>query len=575
MRTWNPIVFGGGGAYNPVYDPNYDVAPESINDWRRFLTQATMGYTMAEVDAQPATLGAWIDSQMALDADLEMSPDSIVDTIGGQFTAQVAATETYRTAILTPAQFRMRCGHAMSQLIVAGHTGATNTGAGKTWRTGLNQRVFGNYKELMRWSVVHTNMGLFLNNRQNNARNGVRPNQNFARELLQLFSLSQEVLDQFGDPVIDPETGFAFRTYVQSDIDALSRMLCGFSYPGQNGVTGSSNADGSMRYAPLLAYNGEAVTFLGKTEADYPVFGPQGQTVGTPSVNGYTPTEQNIIDRIDACLTIIMEQPTIAPFVCKRLITRMVTDNPSREYIRRVVAAFENDGTGVRGNMGAVFRAIALDQEARGSSKPAATYGRFVDPTLFATRVFRYVNHPSWTTWDATLGNGNQRRTWFAENGLMHEMNNWEGNPQSVFGDGPADYVVTEGFYAPYAAIRGTSGIAFHLGVMLSEWNKLVTDSGGDNATWGTFLCTDMIAFYDAAYAAAAGDAAAKTTAANAALVDRVFADLHQGRAPSTLERDELLSFAAHMDGLSYATRRKAGYLLGSMTAMNKFWVNV
>jgi hypothetical protein len=277
---------------------------------------------------------------------------------------------------------------------------------------------------------------------------------------------------------------------------------------------------------------------------------------------------QEVEDRLELALDIIMEQPTIAPFVCRHMITRMTTDNPSPQYIRRVVAAFENDGTGVRGNMGAVVRAILLDQEARGNSV-AVTNGRALEPSLAWSRLYRYMNQePIPTAWDATNASLPLWHWTFAFEGgsfgIMLQTGNMQAQPASVFYDYPSTFEVEPGFKAPAAALRNTAGIAAWLGIGISNIENMAGDTANANQAWGRWLATDLVALHTAT----SGSAAVK----DAAVIDRMYADLFQGRAPSTETRNALIDFAATAGMQAMSARRRICWLAGMMTGLNEHW---
>ena len=547
--------------YNPVYDPTYDVAPAGIADTRRFLMQATMGPTVADVDGFSGTFGNWINAQLALPAEISLSTNPAVDFNTGQGWAQEAGQEVMRQAIFSTAQLKMRTAQALSQLIVCGHTASMRQIDGKMYWQGMLNAASGNFRDVLEVAAVQIWQGNYLNNVNNTARNGLFPNQNFMRELLQLFSLGQEALAKDGSRTFNAN-GSIRRAYSQPDINAGARLMCGWGEP----VNPGTSTDRNMAPRPDVAYNGPALSFFGFTEAQYPVFGPQGQTVGSATVNGYTPTAQNIIDRKNAVLGIIMLQPSVAPFVCRHMITRLVTDNPTPQYIRRVVAAFENNGSGVRGSMPAVIRAILLDPEARGNSKPVA-FGRVIEPSLMQARMFRYAQQASFPVFDSITFNGawQWQRVQGGGRGIMQKTGDWTTQPQTVFSNFPSSFEAAPGIKSPASSLRNSAGISAWLGDGMSGLQFNAGDDVNANNAWGRWLCTSLVALHNAT----AGTAAQKNTA----VVARMFADLMPGQTPAAEEVSELESYGIWLDGqVEGNLRLKYVHLLGGMSVINRFW---
>ncbi|CAB4142875.1 Protein of unknown function DUF1800 [uncultured Caudovirales phage] len=552
----------GGGTYNPVYNPLYDVSPEGPSDLRRFLTQATMGPTVADVDGFSGTFGTWINNQLALPAEMALSTNSAVDFSTGNAFAEDSGREIMRQSILSTAQLKMRVAQVLSQLIVCGYSAAMRTIDAKAYWNGMLNAANGNFRDVLEVASVQVWQGYYLNNINNTARNGLFPNQNFMRELLQLFSLGQEALAKDGSRTFNTNGSIA-RAYSQPDINAGARLMCGWGEP----VNASTSTNRNMAPRPDVAYNGPALSFFGFTEAQYPVFGPQGQTVGSATVNGYTPTAQNIIDRKNAVLDIIMLQPSVAPFVCRHMITRLVTDNPTPQYIRRVVAAFENNGSGVRGSMPAVIRAILLDPEARGNSKPVA-FGRVIEPSLMQARMFRYAQQASFAVFDPAIvfnGAWQWQQVQGGARGIMRKTGDWTSQPQTVFSNFPSSFEAAPGIKSPASSLRNSAGISTWLGDGMSGLQFNAGDDVNANNAWGRWLCTSLVALHNAT----AGTAAQK----NAAVVARMLADLMPGQTPSAPVISELESYGIWLDGqVAGNLRLKYVHLLGAMSVVNEFW---
>jgi uncharacterized protein (DUF1800 family) len=532
-------------AYNPVYDPLYDVSPEGPADVRRFLAQATMGPTIADIDGFSGTFGNWIDTQLAIPTSLALSTNPAVDFSAGQSFAQEVGQEILRQSILSTGQLKMRFAQMMSQLIVCGHHAAMRQIDGKAYWNAMINASTGNFRDILECATTQRWQGLYLNNINNRADNGLFPNQNFMRELLQLFSLGQEALAKDGSRTFNPNGSIA-RAYTQTDINAGARLMCGWA----DLADPNTGTDRTMIPQPLIAYNGPALTFFGTV---FPMIA--------------SPIAADVVARKNAVLDIIMLQPSVAPFVCRHVITRMVTDNPTPQYIRRVVAAFENNGSGVRGDMRAVLRATLLDPEARGNVK-ATSYGRTIEPSLMQTRMFRYAQQPSFAVWDPAIAfNGVMawQRIEGSQRGIMRKTGDWTSQPQTVFSNFPSSFEAAPGFKSPASSLRNSAGISTWLGDGMSG---LVFNAGDDvnaNNTWGRWLVTALVALHNAT----PGTAAQK----NSAVVARMLADLMPGQTPSALVVSEMESLGLWLDTqVAGNLRNKYVHLLGAMSVINEFW---
>jgi uncharacterized protein (DUF1800 family) len=246
----------------------------------------------------------------------------------------------------------------------------------------LLDHAFGNYRDLLGAITRNAAMGSFLSfigSRKANA-NGQLPDENYARELMQLFTLGIYQLEQ--DGTIRTANGVPLETYTQDDVAQLARVFTGLTLASNDNTTPER-----MRQPLVITASANetgSATFLG----------------ATVSGGGFAV--------IDAALDILFRHPNVAPFVSKQLIQRMVTSNPSRGYVGRVATVFANNGSGVRGDMKAVVRAILLDPEARDDAAALASTsgGRLRDPVQRFTNWARAfgVTSPSdaWAIGDTT-----------------------------------------------------------------------------------------------------------------------------------------------------------------------------
>jgi hypothetical protein len=414
------------------------------------------------------------------------------------------------------------------------------------WWNAIMSRAFGNYRDILQLAITHRHMGTFLNSLNNSAARGAVPSQNFAREFLQLFSMGLFALNRDGTIVRDA-AGNPVKSYTLADVNALARLLAGWSLPFANKMPGAEGtyANGIMNMSPAQAYDGPAVTLLGTVFPQVAV-----------------PRATTILSRMNACLDLVMAQQTTAVYISKQFIKKMVTDTPSGAYIARVTAAFENNGSGVRGDLKSIITAVLLDPEARGNSKPAS-FGRAQEWTLSVTKGVRYAEmHPLggqylWPTgvawkWVTDMG---------GDVNVLGRMGQAPTVPPTVFGDYPFEYQVN-GVEAPAAALWRTPAILVNVAHVL-PWSKRLADPlpaapGDDFGRWDLTASVDL---FNRTLAAAQGTPAQKHTAGVTFMVDRVSADLNQGRALSPLARLQTISFV-DIDCASLAAREKLAWMI-------------
>lgn len=519
-----------------------------LNDSRRFLDQATMGARPGEAAALSGSFSDWIEAQVA-------TPYSRIDIPAmmarGYNNNPDPNNNVARMCIFgrwcnEPAQLRMRVAHVLSQIICCAPSGWSNTIDSMLWWNSIAANAFGNFRALLGLAVQHRHMGSFLNNMENDAANGKAPSQNFARELLQLFSMGVYSLNPDGSIARDP-TGKLLQAYFQTDIDALARLLCGWGLPfgvyipGQGGTA----TDGTMDVKPALAYNGPAVTFLGRT---------------FPSISN--PTAADVRSRATQCVDLILAHPTTSVYISKQFIMKMVTDSPSGAYIRRVSGVFRNNGSGVVGDLKAVVRAVLLDPEARGESKPASS-GRSQEWGLALAKVMRYAQmqplpdpSPSdlsgWA-WSSKFGNPPLN--------VLGEMGQAPGTPASVFNDYPFEFLVN-GVNAPAAALWSApsimSSVARTMAMSQNLSQPLATAPMDPTGRWTVSL---LVTEFERIYAAAQGAQAQKMATAVAAMADLVFGDLNQGRPMTPTVRQHTVAFV-QVDCAALSTREKLAWMI-------------
>ena len=393
----------GGGGSSPDPDP---VTPITRSEAYRFLNQATFGATPAEADRLIALgdsqtgYARWIDAQLAqpvslqlptLQQELAAAPDPI------QAIPLLHATrqeQWFRYAITGPDQLRQRVAFALSEIMVVSQQSAADTmplGLADYYDT-LARNAFGDFRELMEQVTLHPTMGIYLNmlgNRKPDDTRNIRPDENYARELMQLFTVGLVELNADGTPKRDG-AGQPIPTYDQSVVEGFANVYTGWNYAGF-GSFAAARRTLTNDYVPMQAY-AEEHSPLAKKLLDYP-----GATQ-TEIQPGGTPQQD-----LEAALDNIYNHPNVGPFISKQLIQKLVTSNPSPQYVARVSAVFNRDAQGRRGNLGAVVKAILLDPEAR-TEPTVDSFGKVKEPLIRLTQLWRAFEARS-TTGRYQLGN--------------------------------------------------------------------------------------------------------------------------------------------------------------------------
>jgi uncharacterized protein (DUF1800 family) len=346
----------------------------------RFLDQATWGPTAASI-AQVQQLGIadWLTAQFALNtSDL---PDQPILNSAGKPNENLGPVEQafFQNAVSGQDQLRQRVAFILSQIWVVSETSGVNYAYAfpPYWRI-LRDNAFGNYRDLIKAVTLSPAMGRYLNmanNVKGDPAKNTSANENYAREMMQLFTLGLTQLNPDGTALPTP-------TYDQAVVTNMAKALTGWTYPTAPGAT-AKRVNPAYYVGQMFAVESEHDTTSKSIFGNITI--PAGQTA-----------EQDL----EAVLDALMAQPTMAPFVSQQLIEHLVTSNPSPQYIARVSNVFLNDGTGVKGNLKAVITAILTDPEARAGDDASATvnptFGHMREPILFMTNIMRGLN--------ATLG---------------------------------------------------------------------------------------------------------------------------------------------------------------------------
>ncbi|HET7844516.1 MAG TPA: DUF1800 domain-containing protein [Xanthomonadales bacterium] len=379
-----------------LYKAGFDEAPEGpYNEYEaaRFLTQATFGPTLPEIQRlQNMGYNAWLAEQLAAAPTLHTPLLDARAALGEDVYQQVRQEAWFTRSVTANDQLRQRVAFALSEVLVVSdqNSAVDQPFALAHYYDLLLQRSFGNYRQLLRDVTLHAVMGNYLSmrgNQKEDAAENIRPDENYAREIMQLFSIGLVMLDANGTPVLSG--GQPVPTYTQATIRGFARVFTGWNwsgctaseyewcYPGE-----TQQAWWRQPMAPFGAYHETG----SKQLLVYPGVALAGGVL--PPNTGVSATTQDL----DAALDNIFNHPNVGPFVAKRLIERLVTSNPSPAYVGRVAAKFANNGSGVRGDLAAVVRQVLMDPEARNRAAMPANGGKLREPLLRVTQLWRALD---------------------------------------------------------------------------------------------------------------------------------------------------------------------------------------
>jgi uncharacterized protein (DUF1800 family) len=349
----------------------------------RILEQTTFGPTTTLItQVQIQGLQNFLNAQYALP--VTSYPDPIAMETGLN-----SVQNRYWVVNLTAQdQLRQRVAFALSQIFVVGGDKVSDPTGYTNWLRLLEKDAFTNYRQIMGDVTLSPAMGHWLdmvNNGKPNVAVGDHANENYARELMQLFTIGTAMLNPDGSVQLD-SNNIPIPSYSQDQVEAFARAYTGWTYPLTPGNT-QQTYNPAYWVGPMVAVDSNH-DMLAKQLLQYP-----GVSDG-----GMLPAGQSSVQDLNGALDNIFNHPNIGPFVCKELIQHLVTSNPSPAYVQRVAAVFANNGSSVRGDMKAVITAILMDTEARRGDDPAtavATDGHLQEPILLISGLLRAFNATS------------------------------------------------------------------------------------------------------------------------------------------------------------------------------------
>lgn len=380
-----------------IFRGNFDNvtdAPATDAEAARFLTQATFGPTRSEIARLRAIgYGQWLDQQLSMPATLTrpwldtLSLDPAFSLNSGH-----RVDRWWIQAVFGPDQLRQRMAFALSQILVTADSGGIDTRMIAEYADLLTRGAFGSYRSLLGQVTYSPTMAQWLTYVRNRAAyvSGgatVLPDENYAREVMQLFSFG--LVKRNLDFSLQLSAGNPVPTYDNTIIGEMARVFTGLSY-GRTNFTSTSfgnntNADFMLPMVcfPMISaantnYSASGVTY--HDNAVKTIFDAIALPAATNNQAGCT-------QDINAALDRIANHATVAPFISRQLIQRFVTSNPSPAYIQRVATVFNNNGSGVRGDLSAVIRAVLMDSEARAA--PSGNFGKVREPVLRMSALWR------------------------------------------------------------------------------------------------------------------------------------------------------------------------------------------
>jgi len=405
-----------GGTENPPPEPEPEEPAEiSYAEAFRFLQQSTFGPTPIEIESlQSIGFEAWIDGQLLLPVSKQLpywrslpTPEDLEEGHSNRMDAW------FQNTIMGQDQLRQRVAFALSEImVVSDQSELIHTPEGlANYYDLLSQHAFGNFRELMGAVTLSPIMGSYLSmlgNEKPDIEKNIQPDENYARELMQLFTIGLVKLNLDGSIILDND-GQPVQSYDQQTVEGFAHAYTGWTFAGSP----TFHTPSFDYISPMQSYS----TFhdLGQKQLLDGTLLPAGQSA-----------QQDLEQALDN----IYQHANVAPFISHRLIQRLVTANPSPDYIERVAATFNNDETGTRGNLFAVVKAILLDEEAR-ATPSTETSGKLVEPLLRLTAL--------WRAYDARAANG---RFLYA-------------NPEVNFGQAPLRASTVFNFFDPNHAPIG------------------------------------------------------------------------------------------------------------------------
>lgn len=465
----NPAPASPPGPPAPLTIPQYqaqynDPAFASDQDLRRFLEQTSWGgrgddadfnhlravgipaYLNEQLNMPPQFVDSTTDPKFPLASDYPFQPSypqfaaasCDATCTRDNYTMYQVQKQFMMNALTQPDQLRQRVGFAVHKFIVVGGQQLNNNQP--FWYAPYLQTIdrnsFGNFRNLLFEVTLNPGMGEYLNMRGNSVVSlaNPTPNENYAREIMQLFSIGVDMLNQDGTPLLDAQ-GNRVASYDQTTITNLARVFTGWDLdvnkasPFDGTLTALNYQDPMVPSNNRARYDTNAKTLLVDIRSPNPVVIPACANCTNNTAN----TQAYAVATLPLAIDNLFYHPNTGPYVCIQMIHQLVTSNPSPAYVGRCSAAFANNGSSVRGDLKAVITSILLDPEARGDVKTDPNYGHLREPVLLMTSLLRAFNATDSSKTDGVLVTA-------SPSSFSNAMGQNIFNPPTVFSYFPADY---------------------------------------------------------------------------------------------------------------------------------------
>lgn len=440
------IVITATSVATPVVSGTLDATifpqspPVSATAAARFLDQTSFGPTASSIaHVQQIGLQAALAEQFNQSTTLYRLPPSSASECPNNF--RCTMSDFLKVSAWGNDQLRQRVAMALSEIWVAP---IQENGVMPFYLNTLANDAFTNYRTIMQDAALAPQMGFYLNMlNSGKPPAGQIANENFGREMMQLFSLGPELLNADGTPQTDG-SGNTTPTYTELQVEAFARAYTGWTF---------ANPDGSSPSSLIWTFNYNHLMVPVESAHD---------TTQKILLNDTTlPAGQTAQQDLQGALDNIFAHPNIGPFICKQLIQHLVTGNPSPGYVERVSAVFADNGSGVRGDMKAVLTAIVMDQEARAGdgqagdqaeSNPAVDGGHLREPMLWTVNLVRGLS--------ATQTNSADPYPFISFMAALTNLGEVPFSQNSVFNYFPPQYVIPEAdINSPEFGLENTGSI--------------------------------------------------------------------------------------------------------------------
>ncbi len=372
--------------------PPAPLASVSQEQAARFLLQAQFSVSDTEIaNVRGFDYAPWLAQQMNTPQSqtawdwMESRGYGVSDINRYFFTTYPAEFAIWKQLMSAPDAARKRVALALSEIFVISFNSfefSWRAHAMANYWDMLNKNAFGNFRQLLEEVTLHPGMGHYLNtkgNQKENTATGRVPDENYAREVMQLFTIGLHELDNFGIEkryTSGPNAGNRIESYDSDDVSNLARVFTGWDFDTSDGVRVSVYKDGGG----FESYTVESRDFARKPMR---LDATRHSTLAATFLGTTIPANTPGAAALKTALDTLFNHPNVGPFIGKQLIQRLVTSNPSPAYVGRVTTAFNNNGSGVRGDMKAVVAAVLLDDEARNAAGLSSnTFGKLREPML-------------------------------------------------------------------------------------------------------------------------------------------------------------------------------------------------